>query len=434
MEIAIIGALTLLNGFFALAEIALVSVKKGRIEALAAGGHARARLVLRLLEKPENFLSSVQVGITLIGIVSGAYGGAALTDNLERFLLGLGFPPAYAHGSALGLVITLITYFSIVVGELVPKSIAMRYAEPISLACAPVINFTTRAAFPFVKLLSASTQLLIRLVGIRASEGERMSEEELRLILRSAGTQGLLESEESDAHQNLFSFSDQTARALMTHSSDLEWIDCEQDKETIFHQIKESAHSKFIVSQGELNQIRGIVAVKDFLGQYSQPDFSFEKILREPLFVAPGTPAFKIIALFRARKQYVGVVVDEYGSVLGMITLHDLFEAIVGDLPDEDESETPSITLREDGSFLLDGKALVYEINQYFREELIPLRPSEYTTVSGFILEVLKAIPAEGQLVETPAARYEILDMDGIRIDKILMRRTDAAAQGSAKS
>jgi putative hemolysin len=421
LELIIIFILTLLNGFFALSEIALVSVKKSRIEHLAAQGNKSAKTILNLLENPENFLSSVQVGITLIGIISGAYGGAALTDDMVGLLSQLGFVGQSVHTFSLIIVIGGITYFTIVVGELVPKTIAMNNSEKIALVTVPIIRIFTFATFPFVKLLSVSTNLLLKLFGIKENEAERISEDELRFMLKTAGKQGVLENEESQAMQNLFSFTDQTAKSLMTHSSEVEWINYNWSKETIFDKVKESVHSKFIVGDGSIDNLKGMISIKDLLENYNRHDFHLDQIISRPIYVIQNTPAFKILSLFKDKRQYLGVVVDEYGSVRGIITLHDLIEAIVGDLPDEDETDEMNIIRREDGSYLLNGKTTIFEINQYFSKEMIEDNIGNYSTISGFMIDHLKTMPHAGDIVIYDNLKFEIMDMDGVRIDKVLM-------------
>ncbi len=421
MEILIIFLLTLLNGFFALSEIALVSVKKSRIDHLSALGNKKALEVKKLLENPENFLSSVQVGITLIGIIAGAYGGATLTKSLEIYLNSWGVAASYVPVVSYVLVIGGITYFTIIIGELVPKTIAMNNAEKISLFSVPVIKYFTLATYPFVKLLSASTNLILKILGVRENPEEKITEDELRFLLKSARLQGVLEKEESEVHHNLFSFTDQTAKSLLTHRSEVEWINLKKDKQAIFDQIKESVHSKFVVSSGELDNVKGVITIKRFLENYSRADFKWSDIIEESIFITQNTSAFKILNVFKKRRQYIGIVVDEYGSIRGIITLHDLIEAIVGDLPDEDETDGPSIFRRNDGSYLIDGKTLVYELNQYFQQEIIENNISKYTTVSGFMLSSLHDIPKAGDIVDEGNYRFEVMDIDGVRIDKILM-------------
>jgi putative hemolysin len=419
MEILIILFLILLNGFFALSEIALVSVKRSRMEHLASQGNTRAQSVLDLLQNPENFLSSVQVGITLIGIVSGAYGGAALTDDMAAYLSQFSVLSPYVDTLAVIVVIGGITYVSIVIGELVPKTLAMNNAEPIALIAIPVIKYFTIIAYPFVKLLSFSTSLIIKLFGVKEKQADQISEEELRFLLKTAGSQGVLESEETQVHQNLFMFTDQTAKSMLTHRSDLEWIDITESTGEIFECIKESSHSKFIAAEGSIDNIRGVIHIKDFLENFRRVDFNILEIVRKPVIISQHTPAFKILNIFKAQKQYMAIVVDEYGGIVGVITLYDLFEAIVGDLPEEDEEI--NILRREDGSYLVNGKTTVIEINQFFGREVIEKDHSRYTTISGFILDKTKAIPKTGEKVEFDQLSIEIVDMDGLRIDKLLI-------------
>ena len=421
MELLIIFILTLLNGFFALSEIALVSLKKSRIEHLAARGSSRAKIILKLLENPENFLSSVQVGITLIGIISGAYGGATLTDDMEGYLSGFSFLQPYVHDISLVIVIGGITYFSIVVGELVPKSIAMNNAETIALICVPVIKYFTLITYPFVKLLSISTKLLLKVFRVKENESERISEDDLLFMLKSAGKQGVLEKEESQIHQNLFSFTDQTAKSLMTNSKEVEWINYNDDKEKIFSKVRESVHSKFTVGDGSIDKIKGVITIKDFLENHNREDFKIDDIISKPIFFTSSTPAFKILNIFKIKKQYIGIVIDEHGGLKGIVTLHDLIEAIVGDLPDEDETDELNIIKREDGTYLINGKTLIYEMNQYFQREVIQDNISQYATISGFILDHLRTIPNAGDKVNHNNLQFEIMDMDGNRIDKVLM-------------
>jgi putative hemolysin len=421
MELLIIFFLTLLNGFFSLSEIALVSVKKSRIEHLAGQGNDKAKTVLKLLENPEHFLSSVQVGITLIGIIAGAYGGATLTDDLESLLSGITFLHPYVHTFSLVTVIGGITYFTIVLGELVPKTIAMTNAEGIALTCVPIIKYFTYAVYPFVKLLSVSTNFILNLFGIKESDNDHMSEEELKFMLSNAGKSGVLETDESQVHQNIFYFNDQTAKSLMTHGSEVEWINYNYSVEQILLQLRESVHSKFIVCDNSIDKIKGIIAIKDFLGSYNHDNFHIDQILEEPLFVIQNTPSFKILNLFKNKKQYIGVVIDEYGDVLGIITLHDLIEAIVGDLPDEDESDEKYIIENIDGSYEIDGRTLIYEINQYFQKEIIEDSIENYTTLAGFILYILKALPNEGDIVTYYDFTFKVIEVDGLKIDKVLM-------------
>jgi putative hemolysin len=265
----------------------------------------------------------------------------------------------------------------------------------------------------------------LNVFGIKENENEKVSEDELRFILKSARNQGVLEKEESEVHHNLFSFTDQTARSLMTHKSELEWINSHSPIELIFDKLKESVHSKFIVGDGSIDKVLGVMAIKDFLEHYKKEGFELAQISKPPIFLIQNTSAFKILNVFKSKKQYMAIVVDEYGSTKGIITLHDLIEAIVGDLPDENEKEELSIRKRDDNSYLIDGRTLIFELNKYFQKEIIEDNISHYTTISGFVLSKLQSMPSTGDKVTYENIIFEIIDMDGVRIDKVLMTKAD---------
>jgi putative hemolysin len=420
MELIVIILLTLLNGFFSLSEIALVSVKKSKMQHLANSGNKRARKVIEILENPEHFLSSVQVGITLIGIISGAYGGAALSDDMNGFLSQFIFLGNYTQVLSLLIVIGGITYFSIVVGELVPKTLAMNNADNIALICVPIINYFTYATYPFVKLLSVSTKLILKIIGAKENDSEHMSEEELKFMLKNAGKSGVMEDEESEVHQNIFSFSDQTARTLMTHSSQVEWINIHMDKQVILEKLIEYVHSKIIVSDGLIDNVIGILHARDFMENYSKPDFNVKDYIEEPFFIAQNMPSFSILTKFKQNKQYNGCVIDEYGSFMGVITLHDLIEGIVGDLPEEEEDRHEIIVKRSDETFLIDGRATIFEINNFFGEEILEPNP-HYSTVAGYVIDQMKTMPEVGDQFENDFFFIEVIDLDERRIDKVLL-------------
>ncbi|MBX9809276.1 hemolysin family protein [Candidatus Gracilibacteria bacterium] len=426
MEFIIILILTLLNGFFALSEIALVSVKKSKIEHLASKGNKKAKIILTLLENPENFLSSVQVGITLIGIISGAYGGSAIANDIVPHIATIPFLGDHAEGIALTVAIIGITYFSIVVGELVPKTIAMNNPEGLALFCVPVLRYFMFLTYPFVKLLSISTLLTLKTLGIKDAVEERLSEEELIGILKTAGKQGVLNKEESIFHNNVFSFGEQVAKSIITHRNEVEWIDINDNKQVIFNKIKESVHSKFVVADESLDNVVGILQIKDFLENQDKLDFSLKNIISKAILIPEQASAMVILNTFKKRKQYIGVVVDEFGGTEGIITLHDLIEVIVGNLPEENEETEGNIIKNSENTYLLNGKTLIYEINQYFQEEIIEDSNHEYTTLSGYIMHNFGRLPKVSEKIKQ-ANNYEleIVDMDGIKIDKVLIRKIE---------
>ncbi|HRF79869.1 MAG TPA: hemolysin family protein, partial [Flavobacteriales bacterium] len=421
MELLVIFILTLVNGFFSLSEIALVSVKPARIQALADKGSKRAKTILKLLANPEGFLSSVQVGITLIGIVSGAYGGAALTDDLETILERWPSLAPFAHNVALVVVIGGITYFTIVVGELVPKTLAMSNPEGIALFSAPIIRAFTLATYPVVKLLSVSTSLIMKLIPVKENDSDRLSEDELRAIIRTANTQGILDRQESEAHQNLFRFSEHVARTLMTHRSEVEWIDSTKPLDAIIAQVKDSYRSKYPVCKGRMEEIEGTLDVRDLLEQSGNAGFKLSDVVRPAIIVPESAGAFGILKLFKKNKQYIAVVVDEHGGFEGLVTLHDLTEAIVGDLPEEDEDASPEIVKRADGSYLVGGQVLIGDLNAYLGMEVMDEESTSYTTVAGYFLSKLDHIPSPGDRITDTRFNGEVLDMDGHRIDKVLV-------------
>jgi putative hemolysin len=419
MEILIILLLTILNGFFSLSEIALVSVKKSRIEHLVAQNNEKAKIILKLINNPEHFLSSVQVGITLIGIISGAYGGAALTDDLEQLLLSFNLFSENVHTISLIVVIGLITYITIVLGELVPKTLAMTNPEKIALTCVPIINYFTYAVYPFVKLLSFSTNLIMKFLGVKEIDNDHMSEEELIFALHNAGKSGVLAQEESQIHQNIFYFNDQTAKSLMTHSSEVEWVDISNNIEDIYNQLIKSTHSKFLACENSIDKCIGTFTLKDFFEKYKQPDFKLDDILDDPLFIVQNTPSFQILKEFKIQKQYIGIVLDEYGETMGIITLHDLIEAIVGVLPEENIAEDDAIFKVNENEFILDGKTTIFELNQYFNNEIIEDSIENYTTIAGFVFYQLKRLPLVGDYIDYENNRYVVCEIKGTKIEKI---------------
>lgn len=423
MEIVVIFILTLLNGLFSLSEIALVSVKRSRIEQKAMKGNKNAMVVLKLLERPENFLSSVQVGITLIGIIAGAYGGATLVDDFKPWVEQFALLEPYAQEISIVLIIGAITYFTIVIGELIPKTIALNNAEPIALLFGPFVRYFTLITYPLVKLLSFSTRVALRLLGVKEKEGDVLTEEELRQMIKIAGKQGIFEHDESRIHQNIFYFTDLKARNLMTHRTDVEWIDLDDSPEQIEEQIRESNFSTFPVGKESIDELQGILRARDFFEHCKDPGFTIPGILQKPLFIPEILPAIDVLRLFKKHKQYLGVVVDEFGSFEGIVTLHDLTTAILGELPVTGEEEEPDFFVRDESSYLVQGSISIPMINDNLGEEWLEEDPEHYGTLAGFIIYKLNRIPSEGDKLEYKGYLAEVVDMDGRRIDKILLQR-----------
>jgi putative hemolysin len=394
------------------------------MEHLASKWSKRAKVVLRLLENPENFLSSVQVGITLIGIISGAYGGSAIAATLAKYFEVIPFIWIHAEWIALVTAIWVITYFSIVIGELVPKTIAMNNPEWLALFCVPVLRYFMFLTYPFVRLLSFSTNIILRVLRMKEIAEDRLSEEELIVLLKNAWKQWILDKDESKIHHNVFSFWEQTAKSILTHRNEIEWIDIASSTDNIFETIQSSVHSKFVVANGSLDKIVGILYLKDFLENQNSKDFVLENIIIKPIIITERTSAIQVLNTFKKKKQYIAVVVDEFGWTEGIITLHDLMEVIVWDLPDEDEEIEGNIIRRNENEYFINGKTLIYEINQFFQEDVIKDNSNEYTTISGYIMNRLGRLPKTAEKIQSQNNyEIEIVDLDGVRIDKVLLRK-----------
>ncbi|MBC5992841.1 hemolysin family protein [Pontibacter cellulosilyticus] len=425
MEFVIILILTLFNGYFAMSETALVSVRKSRVEHKAEKGNARARVILQLQKNPENFLSSIQLGITLIGIVAGAYGGTTLAGKVAPYIGRVDALAPYAFEVAITLLVIFITYFTIVVGELIPKTLALRNTLAVALFVAPSIRFFTSVTYPLVRLLSGTTNFLIKIFRINPKNpSQTVTEEELRHMLRVAGREGVLEHEEEQIHQNIFSLYDQRNSSLMTPRASVLWIEAHTPLKAIHEAILQSNHSKFPVCEGTIDQIIGILSAKDFLAHMHNPGFDLNTILKAPVFVSDSMLAVNTLRLFRQEKQYLGIVVDEHSTVEGIITLHDIMEAIVGDIPDIGEEAEPAIYVREDGSILISGITTVARLNDYLGYKFIPEDSKLYTTLAGFMLHQLAQVPHIGDKLQNDGYLLEVIDMDGSRIDKILLSKT----------
>lgn len=422
MELLVILLFNIINGIFALSEIALVSVKKQRIVQLAEKGNDSAKTVLELLKKPESFLSAVQIGITLIGIVSGVYGGATLTDDFRPVVEQVGFLRPYAHTVAYVMVVALITYLSIVIGELIPKTLAIKFAEPVSLVIGRFIKVFSRIASPFVWLLSASTKLVFRLLGIQPVKEEKITEEDLLYLIKTAGKQGLFRKDESEIHQNILSFGDLRAKSLMTHRLEVEWVDVNQPLEAIEQQLRNSPRTHFPACDGTYDKVLGQLHAKDFFALKTEPGFQLRSTLREPVFIAENQYAIDVLYIFKKTRCYFGIVTDEFGAFEGVITLHDIFEGIVGDLPEMGE-EPDDIVRRNDGSLLVSGNILITSLNHFLKKNVIPEDSPYYTTVAGFIFYRLETIPTAGEYFEYKGYRFEVVDIDGMRIDKVMIMK-----------
>lgn len=425
MEILILVLLLLANGLFAMYEIALVSSGKARLETYVQGGSKRAKSVLRLLEEPEKILSTIQVGITLIGIISGAYGGVALSDDLTPFFEKIPFLQQYAGKLAMVTVVGLITYFSLIIGELVPKSLALNNPEKLAMIFTPFMLVLTRIVWPFVWFLSFSTRVVNRLLGIKTGKERPMTEEELKFILHQSSEQGVLDKTETEMLKDVFRFGDKKAGDLMTYRKEVVWLDIHAGREDVIEVIRREHYSRYPVCDGSLEKYIGVVSVKDIILMFGEgQDFCLRHIVQQSLCVPENLSAYRILELFKKHKTNFGVVVSEYGDVEGVITLHDLTESVFGDILEEDEVETPQIVLRPDGSWLVDGSMNVDD----FMDEMgilvfDDIQQEDFTTVGGMAMYFLKKVPEEGDVFYYRDLKFEVVDMDQSRVDKLLVYR-----------
>lgn len=425
LDIIIILLLILLNGFFALSEIAIVAAKKNKLEAASKNGSTGASKALKLQADPDKFLSSVQVGITLIGIINGAYGGQAFSSDLVPFFERFTFTAPFAEGISMVVVVFLITYVSIVFGELVPKTLALNYPVKMAIAVAPTIRGVSIIFYPFVKLLSFSTGFINRLIGLKPKE-DVVSEMELRAMLKTASHEGIIDVEENIIHEQVFYFSDKRAKHLMTHRTDVEWVDLSKSKEKIIEDLLKTKHSKILACREKIDDFVGIISMRDFLIRLnSKMEFSIEELLMEPIIVPNTVRAQKVLENFKNSYKFIAVVVDEYGSLDGIITIHDIFENLVGNVPEETdiESAEPLIYIRDDNSALVSGEAPIEILTQFDEDFIVDFDKIDYSTVAGFVFTCINKIPSVGDKFEFKNLNFEIVDIDGNKIDKVLISK-----------
>lgn len=423
MEILVLSILILVNGFFALSEIALVSSKRSRLEQKRIDGSKGAKVALKLLDNSEGFLSAIQVGITLIGIITGVYGGINIADDVTPFFQNFGITQNYASQIALTVTVLIITYFSIVIGELVPKTIALNNPDIIAIRVAPMIYYFSSIFYPFVRLLSISTNFVNKLIGIK-KQTEQLTEAELRQMIKIASSEGVIEKEQNIIHEKVFYFADKKAKHIMTHRTDVEWIDIDKTIEEIKKELLDTQHSKLVCCNGSLDNFMGIIYLRDFYKQiFATNNFNVNDVIFEPLIVPENIDAQKVLALFRQKKIHICCVVNEYGGFEGLITLHDIVENIVGQIPDEGETYEPDVFIRDDNSVLVSGDAPIETLNEIIVDFIVDFDNINYATVAGFVFNQIGKIPQIGDKFEYMNYKIEIVDIDGIKIDKILVTR-----------
>jgi len=423
IEFLVILGLVLLNGLFAMAEISLVSARKARLESQANKGDKKAKRALSLASRPETFIATVQIGITLISILLGIYAEEGIKDHIAHWLQNFNFIKPYINSVSKVLMLILITFVSLVLGELVPKRIGLSNPEKIAKAVAGPMMVISSITFPFIWLLNQSSTFLVKLLGIKQNDNS-VTEEEIKAIISEGTEQGTIEEAEQEIIERVFHLSDRNITSLMTHRSDIEWLEATKTVGDIKGKLKEAMHSVYPVCEGNIDTIKGFVTIKELFT--ADIDVLVGSIIKQPMYVPENNTAYQVLEKFKETKVHHCFIVNEYGSIEGLITLNDILEAIVGDIPQPDE-EAYEITERPDGSFLIDAQISFYDFLKHIdKTDWIDEIEQEFDTLAGFILNELQEIPQTGETFDWRGFSFEIVDMDNHRIDKVLVKETTA--------
>lgn len=420
MEILIILGLIVLNGIFSMSEIALVSARKSKLETDAKRGSKSARTALKLSGDPDRFLSTIQIGITLIGILTGLYSGEAIAHNFAKVIAGIDVLQPYSLAIAKTTIVILVTYLTLIIGELVPKRLGMGNAERVSMLVARPMSFLSRLASPFVWLLSKSTNLVVKLLGIDKNEDSKVTEEEIKAIIREGRNDGEVQEVEQDIVERVFNLGDRDVGSIMTYRNDLVWLDVTDTNEVIGEKVKKNLYTVYPVADGKFDNIVGVVYLKDLFGKIDKPGFDLKEVLHPAQYVPENLSVYNALALFKSHKVKYGIVTDEFGGVEGIVTLTDILEGLIGYVPEVGEEQ--EFVERSDGTWLVDGQYSFYDFLAHFdREDLYA--EHDYNTLSGLILGILERVPKTGEKLTWLDFEFEIVDMDGARIDKVLVKK-----------
>ncbi|WP_331374266.1 hemolysin family protein [Sinorhizobium chiapasense] len=422
-EIFVIFVLLLINAFFALSEMAIVSASKPLLRQMVKQGNRRAEAALKLAEDPGKFLSTVQVGITLVGILAGAYGGATIAAKIAPFFDGVAWIKPFGHTVSVGLVVTLITFLSVVIGELIPKQLALRNSEALAMFVARPMTVLSRIVAPVVYLFETSAAVVMRLFGMRPDDPDHVTEEEVQAIMAEGVESGAIEKTEHEMLRRIIRLGDRNVKSIMTHRTEMRFIDVNDDLEVIRRKVREFGHSRYPVVDGPTGDVLGAILAKEVLNIPASASFNLRGHLREILTLPETASCLKALDAFKTSSIDMAMIVDEYGSTEGIITTADILEAIVGVLPSNyDDIEHAHIRMREDGSYFVDGRTPIDEIHLAIGIEGIDA-DGNFETIAGFLVQQLRKTPEEGDIAEAHGYRFEVVDMDGRRIDKILVSR-----------
>lgn len=436
-ELFVVFLLIGANGILAMLEMALVSSRQTRLEQMVAGGNKKAAYILKLSEEPTDFLSTVQIGITLVGIGTGVYSGAALAAPLTAVFQHIPFVDRYAGPVAYGLVVAVVTYLSIILGELIPKRIAINEPEKIIIRFASLIKILITAFKPMTALLSFSTKFLLQFMGNNKVEQEPpVTEDEIKLLIKRGTASGVFNADEQKIIENAFELDELKVSEIMTPRTKISWLDIKDDEKVHLAQIAEKRYSCFVVADDDLDHVLGVIYTKRFLLYgLENKDYNLRDAVKQPLYVPESMKVQNLLNMFKTERIKVALIVDEFGSLSGMVTLRDVVEHLVGDVPSFDEEYTPEIIQREDNSWLVDGLLSISEFIDYFDldEDLVEGTKDTYNTVGGLVIAILGYIPKAGEKVSCSGLKLEVMDMDGNRVDKILVTKDNTEGEKNEK-
>ncbi len=426
VEIVIIFLLLVVNGVFAMTEIAVVSARKARLRRLAEEGDARARVALELAESPNRFLSTVQIGITLVGILAGAFGGATIAEQIASGLQAVPLLAPYGEGIGLTIVVVTLTYFSLVIGELVPKRIGLGNPEGIAMAIAKPMHRLSVIAGPVVSFLSVSTEALLRVLGSKPAKDATVTEEEVKILVQEGLRAGVFQKAETEMVESVLMLDRLPVRDIMTPRPKIIWLNKHDPHETVWHKIVVSGHSNFPVYEGNRDNVMGFVSVKAIYANLAAgTPARIADLMTKPLVVPATQSAIQLLETFKQGGKHTALVTDEFGGIVGLVTLNDVMESIVGDFPSPEERLKPEAKKRDDGSWLIDGMMEIERLEKVlpgltFGDE----ESKDYQTLAGFVVKHLGRVPREGETFESQGYVFEILDMDRHRVDKVLVMPT----------
>ena len=425
-EIVIICALIVLNGVLSMSEIALVSARKSRLEADAKKGSKAARTALKLSTEPDVFLSTIQIGITLVGILTGLYSGDVLAQDFGRVIARIEPLSAHAVAIAQTVIVVVVTYLTLIIGELVPKRIGMTASERVAKWVARPMYLLSKVASPFVWLLSKSTAGVVRLLGINGEEEGKVTEEEIKAIIQEGTEDGEVQEVEQELVERVFNLGDRNVGSIMTHRSEMVWLSLTDTREQIERTVKDNLYNAYPVADQNLKQVDGVVYLKDLFGKLDDPAFNLRTILHPVLYIPERLSVYNALEQLRTQEVKSALVIDEFGSVEGIVTLKDIIRGLIGNTTEE--GEEPEIIQREEGGWLVDGQCSFYDFLTYFDMEDL-YSDYSYNTLSGLILDQLEHVPRTGETLRWMSFSMEIVDMDGARIDKVLVSKIPAPEQ-----